>query len=461
MRKPFRLLAAVLVCCMVAGMLPPVSFAVGAREYSLDEAQREDLLGFIESSASDGDIINLGGTAYVKGGSTDEPWIIKKAVTIQGGSIVIRRGGVLLGADVTFSNVTVNFTSNIRNAMIANGHTLTLENVTASGRTVDNVPYQNVSFNLFCGTLIPSNGTFGVTETFTIPKPGDTGKIVIKGTTNLQNEDVHGPGNIYAGSLCMGGLNEAYNGVNDNGPDSHFEGNAEIVIEGAASSTALGTIYACGAQQRIPVGAQSGKVMLPNPDTYTVKGTVTIRGKVPDVAGAGAGNTSVVYNGGNNQATQTWTGLSSLTVEAGKVVPNSGSSLREGADLAVANGAILNITNMANPLTVSGFTGGGTLILGESQQLHISGNVTGTTAVGIGNISYDGTNSTTVPKVGHTYIQAANSTNDSFTLLPYDTSSKLIMERDSNGDWTIVEKKEEIDIPKVRGFHLADASVQI
>ena len=129
MRKPFRLLAAVLVCCMVAGMLPPVSFAVGAREYSLDEAQREDLLGFIESSASDGDIINLGGTAYVKGGSTDEPWIIKKAVTIQGGSIVIRRGGVLLGADVTFSNVTVNFTSNIRNAMIANGHTLTLEKI--------------------------------------------------------------------------------------------------------------------------------------------------------------------------------------------------------------------------------------------------------------------------------------------------------------------------------------------
>ena len=413
MRKPFRLLAAVLVCCMVAGMLPPVSFAVGAREYSLDEAQRENLLGFIESSASDGDIINLGGTAYVKGGSTDEPWIIKKAVTIQGGSIVIRRGGVLLGADVTFSNVTVNFTSNIRNAMIANGHTLTLENVTASGRTVDNVPYQNVSFNLFCGTLIPSNGTFGVTETFTIPKPGDTGKIVIKGTTNLQNEDVHGPGNIYAGSLCMGGLNEAYNGVNDNGPDSHFEGNAEIVIEGAASSTALGTIYACGAQQRIPVGAQSGKVMLPNPDTYTVKGTVTIRGKVPDVAGAGAGNTSVVYNGGNNHATHTWTGLSSLTVEAGKVMRKPGSSLREGADLAVADGATLNITDMGSPLTVNNFTGGGSLILGKSQQLYINGNVEGTTAVGVGN------SSTTKPSEDHIYIQADKSTDNSFELIPY------------------------------------------
>ena len=454
MRKPFRLLAAVLVCCMVAGMLPPVSFAVGAREYSLDEAQREDLLGFIESSASDGDIINLGGTAYVKGGSTDEPWIIKKAVTIQGGSIVIRRGGVLLGADVTFSNVTVNFTSNIRNAMIANGHTLTLENVTAEGKTVDNVPYQNMSFNLFCGTLIPKKEQFGDAETFDVPEPGDTGRIVIKGATSLQNVNTYGPGNIYAGSLCTGGLDGPHNGADANGPGNQFEGNAEIVIEGAKSSTALGTIYACGAQQRIPVGAQSGKVMLPNPDTYTVKGTVTIRGKVPDVAGAGAGNTSVVYNGGNNQATQTWTGLSSLTIEAGNVMPKPGSSLREGADLAVADGATLNITDMGSPLTVNNFTGGGSLILGKSQQLYINGNVEGTTAVGVGN------SSTTKPSEDHIYIQADKSTDNSFELIPYSAKPELVLKRQSDGSWMIIES-EEVEKPKLRNFTIDDTSIQI
>ena len=464
MRKPFRVLAALLACCMVAGMLPPASSAAEGRVLTPTEEQKKNFVAYVNDAVKNGDIIDLGGGTVTAesavgsgGGATDEPWIITKAVTIQNGSIVIRRGGVLLGADVTFSNITANFTSNIRNAMIANGHTLTLENVTAAGSPVEGVQSQNMSFNLFCGTLYPSDGTCGATESFSVPAPGVAGRIVIKGSTNLQNENIYGPGNIYAGNLCMGGLDQAHNGPDKNGPENEFHGDAEILIEGAASSTALGTVYACGAQQRIPVGAASGKNMYPDPQNYTVSGTVTVSGKVPDVAGAGSGSTKVVYRSDSNEATPLWTSLSSLTVESGNVVLKAGSNLREGADLAVAGGAILSIVNLDTPVTVEDFTGGGSLALGDTKQLQISGSVTGTTSVGIGGV-FNGASSA-VPLEGHTYIQAKNSTDDSFKLFPFTTRPDLAMERDENGAWTIVEKK--IDTPKVRSLRLGDTPVQL
>ena len=49
---------------------------------------------------------------------------------------------------MTFKNVDITFTTDIRNAIVANGHTLTLDNVVGS----------NMGFNLFCGGMIkPSN----------------------------------------------------------------------------------------------------------------------------------------------------------------------------------------------------------------------------------------------------------------------------------------------------------------
>ena len=55
-----------------------------------------------------------------------------------------------------------------------------------------------------------------------------------------------------------------------------FAGDAVIEIKGAASSTALGDIYACGAQQRIPIGATAGKITLSDPSKYTVSGKVSV-----------------------------------------------------------------------------------------------------------------------------------------------------------------------------------------
>ena len=55
------------------------------------------------------------------------------------------------------------------------------------------------------------------------------------------------------------------------------------------SGSALGTIYAGGGQQRIPVGQNSTKITVPDSDKYKVGGTATITGTnaVPNVDGAG------------------------------------------------------------------------------------------------------------------------------------------------------------------------------
>ena len=197
------------------------------------------------------------------------PWIIGKNITIdgQGHSINVRSTGILLDADVTFQNVKLDLISaDSRNAIIANGHALTLDNVTAT----------NFSANVFCGTLLPaSHETY-----FSVPSPGATSTVNILGNTNLQGSNTAslGTANIFAGSLAMGGLDQNHNGPDDNGAENTFPGDVTINIEGSASSTALGTVYAGGGQQRIPVGQEATKVTIPDPEKYKVGGTVTITG---------------------------------------------------------------------------------------------------------------------------------------------------------------------------------------
>lgn len=457
MRKPFRVLAALLVCCMVAGMLPPASSAAGGTVHTPTGDQLENFISYInQDTIKDGDIIDLGGgtaTAEIAvgsgGGSVDDPWSITKAITIQNGTVRICRGGVLLGADVTFKNTKIDFTMSIRNAIFANGYTLTLDNAECS----------NISFNLFCGGLISKKETF-ISQ---LPETGPRGQIIIQGEkTTLQGTPSFGDGNIYAGNLTMGytgGYNDGKPapGEDFDGAPNVFDRNPVIEINGNVDSRALGTIYACGAQQRDVIGATGNKRTLPDPQNYTVSGTVTVSGKVPDVAGAGSGSTVVVYRSDNNEAAPLWTGLSSLTVESGNVVLKAGSTLREDADLTVADGAILSIVNLDTPVTVNNFTGGGSLALGDAKQLQISGTVTGTTSVGIGGI-FNGASSA-VPKEGHTYIQAATSTYDSFKLLPFATRPDLLMERDEIGNWTIVRNEEDVDRPILRSLTMDSTSI--
>ena len=370
MKKPLRLMAALLAFCVLAAVFPPVGLAA-------EEGGFFDLRAAVEQ-AQPGTTITLPGNAEVNAGVRSSPWIIQKNVTIdgQGHSATIRAIGILLGADVTFQNVDLNLAgSDGRNAVIANGNHLTLDNVTAGG----------YSINVFGGSLTPSS----YEDYFSVPSPGTAKKVTIQGSTNLQGRNSgFGAGNIYAGSLSMGGLDQNSNGPDDNGPPTDFPGDVTIEVKGSIGSN-LGTIYAGGAQNRIPVGGDKGKVTIPDPDKYKVIGTVTITGgnAIPSVNGEGATAAEMIYTGNGNEDTKTLEAISSLSVEGGNLVLTDGSWFRDGIWLSLASGAKLNLSKFQDP--IPDFHGNdGFLILGTGQTLMINGQVTGTTKVAI-----DGTTS--------------------------------------------------------------------
>lgn len=434
MKKPFRLTSLLLALCLAAAWLPQAGIAAGEGTIHAVSDNQSVLALFTQGKVKDGDTIRITGNGAVLT-ANDAPWIIDKNVTITGGAVVLRAGGIVLGADVTFKDTRLSFSDNVRNAIVANGHTLTLENVACD----------NFSFNLFCGGLIKSSY-----ETFQVPAPGNAGTIYIKGNTTLQKDDTYGSGNIYAGNLCMGGMNESANGPENNGPANVFNGDAVINVEGSGN---VGTVYACGAQQRIPVGAPNGKVTLPDAARYTVSGSVTVNGNVPDVEGAGAGKTHVVYrNDSSYSISRAFSSLSSLSVEQGNLALKAESHSLDGAAVSLADGARLNLTALAGRVPTLGsftggsFTGGGFLILGKSQTLPISGKVTGTTKVAVGYTSSDNEHSMTLPTQGWCYIQAPNFQDDAlFTLLPYAGQPGMALERDETGNWTIPAAGESGD----------------
>ena len=446
----------------MAAAFPTVARAEGGQTHTVSnggDIYRKNEQGVVTadllSSVKDGDVIQLEGTAWVLT-NTEAPWLIDKSITIQGGTLQLSVSGVILDADVTFRDVALSFNKPARNALIANGHTLTLDNVTCA----------NHSFNLFCGSLIDRND-----DSFTVPAPGQEGTINIRGTTTLQGKttnaldpsDPFGHGNIYAGNLSMGGMTEANNGPDANAPANVFDGSAVINIEGSASSSALGTVYACGAQQRIPEGKGSGKRTTPDPDNYTVSGQVTVSGAVPDVHGAGSAGTHVAYqdvSGKGYETSRLLTDLSSLSVGSGHLVLNAGSGFRGQTTLSAASGTKLDISRLSD-LEVDRFDGGGILIMGASQTMTVTGQVTGSTKVAVGGTNHDDSQSSTAPVAGQTYIKApsSTSTDGGFVLLPHSSAPGMTLDRDGSGNWTATNGTSGGDLDLVDDFQFDTAAV--
>ncbi len=414
MKKYLPLLCGLLTLCLLAIPASPAARAADTGRTITLEAGKVDMRTALKD-ARDGDTIVLNGNVGITDmDSKDAPWVIDKAVTIRGGELGLWAGGIILDADVTFRDTDLAFDLYVRNAIMANGHTLTLENVTCSSRPV----------NLFCGGLYDPEG-FGST-------PGTAGAIVIKGNTSLKGDGA--PGNLYAGNLCMGGMNEADSHIN--GPANQYAGSASIRVE--SGSATLGDIYAGGAQQRIPVGSASGKVILTDPEKYTTAGPVDVRltdGAVKTVDGAGADAVSVTYNGGAYSTGLTVKNVSGLRVETGALAPTAQSGLSESTALSVSEGAKLDLTGLGD-VTVGGLEGGGTLLLGQSQSLTVTGNVTGRTTVGIGSLNPSG-HSTMQPIADHPYLRAPQSEVGAFLLAPPEGSPDMQLTRAETGDWSV------------------------
>ncbi len=224
MKKPLRLIAALLAICVLAATFPPTGVAAG------EESGYFDLRAAV-AAAQPGATITLPGDAAVNVEEGAPPWIISKNVTIEGNghAVLVRAVGILLDADVTFQNMKLSLeAADGRNAIIANGHHLTLDSVTAG----------DFSINVFCGTFKP-----GSKDTFSVPNPGSAGKVTITGKTQLQGSNgTLGPANIYAGSLSIGVIGENAGSAGD-GPETKFSGDVAINIEGGGGPGSLGSVH--------------------------------------------------------------------------------------------------------------------------------------------------------------------------------------------------------------------------
>ena len=127
MKQIKRFLSIILVIGMLAGMFPAAAvvsddpLSTGAEVLSegtthtvTDPTEFYSL--YTSDEVRDGDTIVIANTAYVNEISGNAPWVMDKAVTIRGGTLNLRPGGILLGADVTFDGVTLEFTNRVRSA---------------------------------------------------------------------------------------------------------------------------------------------------------------------------------------------------------------------------------------------------------------------------------------------------------------------------------------------------------
>ena len=259
-------------------------------------------------------LINLGTDINIQAdGSGDNALVIERPLTIKGGSLASRRGGIVLGADVTFENITLSFENLVRNGIFANGNTLTLNGVKNGNSGV-------TSIYLFCG------GVTNYTGTNVLPENNLAGKIIIKGDNTL--------GSVFAGSFS------------DTQAENNFIGSADIIIENNASGT-IGNIYAHGAYESR--GEGSGDAIYPVPEKYKVSGNVNIKfNKRITVDINGDTGTDVdakfIYSGDENVFMPVLANVSEIVVSSGNLFPKVGSGLSgNNPSLSITSGARLNI----------------------------------------------------------------------------------------------------------------------
>ncbi len=400
--------------CMVITMIPQ---AVFAETEGATMTLTSDDLRTVVANAEDGDVIDLGGkevTIEEEGESNASPWIINKKVTIQNGIICLRTGGIILGADVTFSNIEFGFINRVRNAIIANGHTLTLVNTAADDSAL---PY-----HLFCG------GVSGLTD---MPSSGTKGTINVSGKVEI--------GNIYAGAISSDG-NAAVSAIPAE-INVNVDTGSSIGVE--YNNTQKG-IYSSGAVE-FPVDENEMLnpdyvVGTPTPSTgHSVTGDVSITvnsGIVENVNGAtGSANNACVTFKSSNQNLQTVniTDAGVLTVEAGKLVLGTDSDL-VSTDVCVKGNGRLGFDEMTEP-QINSLVGAdtGTIVIGKEQTLTVRTEATGKTKVSIGEYNLD---ESELPLDGHAYIVTESSADNAFELWPIKAGNGVFALVNNNGTWS-------------------------
>ena len=132
-KKALAFALSLLMVTQVVGIHAENTFAAvgNSREHAVsnEEEFRKAL-----REAADGDVILINSSIMVNDSNNqDNVFVINKQLTIEGKtqdlSLTFREAGILIGADVTFKDMTLELSNLTRNAIFANGHKLTMNNV--------------------------------------------------------------------------------------------------------------------------------------------------------------------------------------------------------------------------------------------------------------------------------------------------------------------------------------------
>lgn len=370
----------------------------------------------VKNVANNGKIYILSSqSAIINEQPGNSPFVIDKQVTIEpepgqsNATLTSRAAGIVLGADVTFKNINLNVINGYHDQIFANGYRLTLSNVTRAdgSRLID----------LVAGSLYSSRQQPTVNVL-----PGAHGQITVQGECEF--------GNIYAGS------------INDN-----FYGDASIALQDVKTSS-VGEIYASGANEAVFnqdnwFGDIEPPAPVPDSELYTTDGKVTItldKSPTRKIDGSGADSTEVSLSTSNQVSGCSYTNIDKITVTKGQFQPSQLSALSNRTlSAAVPAGGTLDLTKLADNLTIKNFWGGGELILGQNSLLTITGETTGTTSFFSERKNHDGTSG--VVAENKVYIKTAQNSTGIFTFAPTQSPAQkdLKLERQPSGDWKIVK----------------------
>ena len=354
-----RVISAMLAMLLVFTSIPQSPMVMLAEELTSQSLVTQTVMteADLKAALADAsvDVIEIDGVVTLSRSADgkDNVFVIPRDVTITGGQIILERAGIILGGDVIFKDIAIYVANPVRNAIFANGYSLTLENVTN-----ESCPY---NMDIFCGGI--SDYTGGNPEE--LPAPGTAASVTIKGTNYLTGSRSNtSGGNIFAGNLSDVGYQEA-------DIANTYSGSASITIESGASG--FGEIYAHGARENRDGGfANEWK---PSAELYKVTGGVRVYLNTCSnisVHGAtgGENNAAFIYtNKGNGSLCEpVLENVSSIELisqdEAtiANLAPVVAGTECVLATLSIPENTRLSFANMPAEIAVKDFVGGGTIV---------------------------------------------------------------------------------------------------
>ena len=454
-----------LILCMVlvfAGMqLPTVEVQAtenNANETAMNVSSEDEFNAALANETID--IIQLTGDVSIAktDDGKDNALVISREVTITGGQLTLARAGIVLGADVTFKDVSINFSNAVRNAIIANGHVLTLDGVTCNG---------TFNMDIFCGGITDYNGGN------VIPEVGTNGGVIIKGSNSftVNGANVIG-GNIFAGSLSDVGYMDENNNILPDVPNE-YTGDVSIIIEPSASG--VGEIYACGGKENRTGGYPNEWFV--DASLYKVDGDVTVDSSIRTsltIHGATgtSGETTFIYRSDgtgyvSNPILYNVSNIELVAAENGAIADLSPviGTTADFNTLKVPANTRLSFDDTHQLINVENLYGGGTLVLadtefddGTMQQLNIHNIVTGDSKIAIGGVDYTGEGSSGIVDIDRVCVVVDKNSDNvySFTLLPNSATENIVLTNNGLGKW-ITEMGE---LPyKLETFTVSDYAV--